>query len=1168
MDEEDDGLGVATYRRLALWQRRDVSAALAVLPIAASVGWSVGGGAWYALWGATAVALALAIAQLLAFWFMPVYAWARLAREGDPKAADVALVEPNGRRGKAEVCAIQRSDAHTFFEFWHARYELNNEGLAPHGSRSCGFVRLRFDAEIAFREHLGNRGHGAGTDDLIARWGRNEFRFERPQFLHLLGQHMLAPFFVFQVFCVALWCLDEYWYYSMFTLFMLMLFECTVVQQRRRNLQTLENMGHTAQDVLVHREGRWVEISERLLLPGDLVSLRCRGTQGQAETTVPADCLLLSGKGITNESILTGESIPQWKVSIKDREGSEVFLWSRDKQHVLYRGTTLIQHEADQGARPKTTDGGLLAQVLSTGFNTTQGDLMRTLLHSTDRMSANSREAGLFILFLMVFAFAAAGYVLYHGLRNPERNNYQLLLNCIMIVTSVIPPELPMELSLAVNQSMLSLFKKSIFCTEPFRIPFAGKADACCFDKTGTLTSSRLIFEGIADVGTSSPIDQGPEEPQDDHEAIKVLVGCHSLVAIDGKMRGDPMERAAFKSLAWTFAKDLSRPRKGSAHKGCESIRILRRFHFNPVLKRMSAVIRTEPTDSESQPEYFLVTKGAPESIETCIGTVPKDYSDVYRKHAQRGYRVLALACRKLDSVEREGLYGMSRSDMERGLRFSGFAVFSCPMKPMSRDTLLCLKQAQHKLFMITGDAMLTACHAAEEVHIADKMPLILQPRETQPGEPPRAGDGESSMESLEWVSRDGSVDLAFDKGATRALSRDYTLCIPGRLVTLLKDKKILEWVVPFASVFARTSPEEKEVVIKTLKGIGHTVLMCGDGTNDVGALKTSHVGVALLNSRPANQGRVKVSQRRKNKRNRGSTSIAADWMASIAEEEEDDGLPVVNLGDASIASPFTARYNIVTPCIDVIKQGRSTLVTYVQMFKILGINCLSSAYCMSVMYLNGVKLGDTQATVSGILIAFLFMFLSSSKPHKDLSSRRPHSKVFCAYTMLSILGQFGIHLAFLITTYEYAMSFSNDNGGGDGTAETQPQGEVGSQTDVEVPATDFKPNIVNSVSYLVNFIIQLSTFAVNYVGEPFNASMWENKGLSYGLAFSAVLVVLLISGAVDGMNEALELVELPRELKNVLFGGGLLTWLLTFALERALRRAFPERLHWNCRSF
>lgn len=76
---------------------------------------------------------------------------------------------------------------------------------------------------------------GLQTDDSIKaaveKYGTNRFDIPIPSFQELFKEHLVAPFFVFQLFCVALWFLDDMWYYSLFTLVMLFVFESTVVFQ-------------------------------------------------------------------------------------------------------------------------------------------------------------------------------------------------------------------------------------------------------------------------------------------------------------------------------------------------------------------------------------------------------------------------------------------------------------------------------------------------------------------------------------------------------------------------------------------------------------------------------------------------------------------------------------------------------------------------------------------------------------------------------------------------------------------------------------------------------------------------------------------------------------------------------------------------------------------------
>ena len=80
----------------------------------------------------------------------------------------------------------------------------------------------------------------------------------------------MAPFFVFQVFRVLLWLRDEYWYYSLLTLFMLILAEAQMIHRRLHDLSELRGMRIPSRPVQVFRENWKLDNSDRLL-PGDVV---------------------------------------------------------------------------------------------------------------------------------------------------------------------------------------------------------------------------------------------------------------------------------------------------------------------------------------------------------------------------------------------------------------------------------------------------------------------------------------------------------------------------------------------------------------------------------------------------------------------------------------------------------------------------------------------------------------------------------------------------------------------------------------------------------------------------------------------------------------------------------------------------------------------------------
>jgi cation-transporting ATPase 13A1 len=202
-----------------------------------------------------------------------------------------------------------------------------------------------------------------------------------------------------------------------------------------------------------------------------------------------------------------------------------------------------------------------------------------------------------------------------------------------MVLTSVVPPELPMELSLAVNTSLAALYRVGIVCTEPFRIPFAGKVDVCCFDKTGTLTSDDFVVEGISHPDTNNLLPISESSPFN----ISILGGCHSLVKIRGKVAGDPLEVTAFEASQWSFVGDdvFSGPITLEANAKHVSYKVVRRYPFSSDLKRMSTLLTSQEGGSSRKQNLRLVSKGAPEVLENLLKEIPSGYRQSHQYYSQ-----------------------------------------------------------------------------------------------------------------------------------------------------------------------------------------------------------------------------------------------------------------------------------------------------------------------------------------------------------------------------------------------------------------------------------------------------------------------------------------------------------------------------------------------------
>lgn len=599
----------------------------------------------------------------------------------------------------------------------------------------------------------------------------------------------------------------------------------------------------------------WAEISSVELLPGDLFLL------ATADMTMPVDALLLDGTVVTNEAVLTGESVPQAKMPLEEIDSQRLDMMGRHRGSVLFAGTTVLFHNNDRRRKvksfpkvPKKARNGVQCLVLRTGSYSSRGDLMRAL--SKSRVGAISnpeseKDALKLVLSLSVFAVIACWSLLWS--EKQESSTFRRIIQCTRIGIASIPSNIPMALS-AIAQSCAAQLRKDsdVVCSEPGALLTAATIDAVVFDKTGTLTADTQSLSAIVPPESCSPDIKWRVDA--------ILGGCHSLITLkdeksENKLIGDPLDLASLRYSGWIYSQMEDCYTKMAGN--CKGTKLwqVKTFPFDPTRRTSSAILLvTDPLDNI---RIMKVIKGSPDMIEHLVDHDTYNQTWYQKTNAQlgkEGMRTIALAFKELAledhiikmlfpdgvpssnaeialaiKVSRQHSHTVHREDVEKvGFDFAGFACFIASIRPSTKRIINEFHQAGIPVTMLTGDsieAAITTSRAAGLIKAAATAVLDVD-----------GGQFIWKIEDNDVVKSRRVTQRNWSRFRSLSNRNRLSLILTGNAVELLqsasKVSSLLASIKNDLSMFtviARASPKQKEYAISSLKNEGgKTVLMCG----------------------------------------------------------------------------------------------------------------------------------------------------------------------------------------------------------------------------------------------------------------------------------------------------------------------------------------------------
>ncbi|KAK4164861.1 vacuolar cation-transporting ATPase YPK9 [Cladorrhinum sp. PSN259] len=961
-----------------------------------------------------------------------------------------------------------------------------------------------------------------------AVFGSNLIDIEQKSIFRLLVDEAFHPFYVFQIASLVLWSLDQYYYYAVAIFLMSVGSIVTTLIETRSTMRRLREISRFVCDVRVLRNGFWRYVSSSDLVPGDIYEVS-DPSLGQ----FPADSLLLGGDCIVNESMLTGESVPVSKTpatddTLRNMDLAASAMLPEVAKHFLFCGTKIIRARRPQDDHDE--EAVALAMVVRTGFNTTKGALVRSMLFPKPSGFKFYRDSFRYISVMAGVALIGFMASLVNFIRL-DLEWHLILVRALDLITIVVPPALPATLSIGTNFALNRLKSKQIFCISPQRVNVAGKLDIMCFDKTGTLTEEGLDILGVRVVSRqsnrfseiitdadqlSSNQNQGkPPGTSDDTRdaALYTMATCHSLRTVDGEAVGDPLDLKMFEFTRWSFEEgnlggasadeeeqgtlhpSIARPPAGAKSFEDNSAQgegpsttlelgVLKSFEFVSQLRRASVIVRTF-----GQKSGDIYVKGAPECMrEICKPeSFPTDYDELLSQYTHKGYRVIGCATKHIKKMSWVKAQKMTRQDVESDLEFVGFIIFENKLKPTTAAVLKELLESNIGTVMVTGDNILTAISVARESGMISKTAHCFIPHF-------EAGHSRDPNASLHWESIDnpiykldtrtllplpappeGDASLPYDISNLR----NYSIAVSGdvfRWVVDFAPQEVMRRMLVTGKVFARMSPDEKHELVEKLQSIDYSCGFCGDGANDCGALKAADVGISLSEA------------------------------------------------EASVAAPFTSRVFDIRCVPEVIREGRAALITSFSCFKYMSLYSAIQFTSVSFLYASASNLGDFQFLYIDLaLILPIAIFMSWAGPFPELCRKKPTADLVSRKVLTPLLGQMCICIAIQAIVFVLVRR--------------QPWF-------IPPAVTHEKVNVENSENtalFLTSCFEYILAGVVLNAGKPFRQSPVRNWPFVVTISITLAISLFMIGGSAQWLTKFMQLTYTSWDFKLIMVGLGVL---------------------------